>query len=93
MRAFNNLNWCATTPSHATCSICLSSSTPPSLPGVAERAAHVSSRRWRGVEAPYSFISLSGYGPNINIERDPRFGRNSELPGEGASGRPCLCWC
>jgi beta-glucosidase-like glycosyl hydrolase len=38
---------------------------------------------YRGVEAPYSLIGLTGYGPNINIERDPRFGRNSELPGEG----------
>ena len=26
--------------------------------------------------------SLSGYGPNINIYRDPRFGRASELPSE-----------
>jgi beta-D-xylosidase 4 len=25
---------------------------------------------------------LSGYGPNINILRDPRFGRNSEVPSE-----------
>ena len=27
-------------------------------------------------------IGLSGFGPNINIARDPRFGRISELPGE-----------
>lgn len=27
-------------------------------------------------------IGLTGFGPNINIARDPRFGRNSELPGE-----------
>ena len=27
-------------------------------------------------------IGLTGYGPNINIARDPRFGRTSELPGE-----------
>ena len=26
--------------------------------------------------------SLSGYGPNINLVKDPRYGRNSELPGE-----------
>jgi xylan 1,4-beta-xylosidase len=37
---------------------------------------------YRGVEAPHSFIGLTGYGPNINIARDPRFGRISELPGE-----------
>ena len=30
---------------------------------------------------PY-LVALTGYGPNINIERDPRYGRNSELPGE-----------
>lgn len=27
-------------------------------------------------------IGLSGFGPNLNIARDPRFGRTSELPGE-----------
>lgn len=27
-------------------------------------------------------ICLTGFGPNINIARDPRFGRASELPGE-----------
>ena len=27
-------------------------------------------------------MSSSRFGPNINIARDPRFGRNSELPGE-----------
>jgi len=27
-------------------------------------------------------IGLTGFGPNINIARDPRFGRNSEVPGE-----------
>lgn len=27
-------------------------------------------------------IGLTGFGPNINIIRDPRFGRNSELPSE-----------
>ena len=33
-------------------------------------------------DAPNSLIGLNGYGPNINIARDPRFGRTSELPGE-----------
>ena len=28
------------------------------------------------------FVGLTGFGPNINIARDPRFGRTSELPGE-----------
>ena len=27
-------------------------------------------------------IGLTGFGPNINLARDPRFGRTSELPGE-----------
>lgn len=27
-------------------------------------------------------IALTAYGPNINQQRDPRFGRSSELPGE-----------
>jgi len=36
-------------------------------------------------DAPASKIGLSAFGPNINIVRDPRFGRNSELPGEGGS--------
>eukprot|EP00662_Eupelagonemidae_sp_cell21_P029339 gene29339-18359_t len=34
---------------------------------------------WRQKGRP---TGLAGYGPNINIARDPRFGRNSELPGE-----------
>ena len=24
----------------------------------------------------------SGFGPNMNVQRDPRFGRNTELPSE-----------
>jgi len=27
-------------------------------------------------------VGLTGYGPNINMLKDPRYGRNSELPGE-----------
>uniref|UniRef100_A0A0G4GTQ1 Fibronectin type III-like domain-containing protein n=1 Tax=Chromera velia CCMP2878 TaxID=1169474 RepID=A0A0G4GTQ1_9ALVE len=27
-------------------------------------------------------LMLTGFGPNINIARDPRFGRSSEIPGE-----------
>ena len=27
-------------------------------------------------------IGLTGFGPNINVVKDPRYGRNSELPGE-----------
>lgn len=37
---------------------------------------------WRGEGIPYTKIGLSGFGPNINLVRDPRFGRNSELPSE-----------
>ena len=33
-------------------------------------------------DAPKSLIGLNGYGPNLNIARDPRYGRTSELPGE-----------
>lgn len=29
-----------------------------------------------------AFIGLDGFGPNINMARDPRWGRNSEVPGE-----------
>jgi beta-D-xylosidase 4 len=29
-----------------------------------------------------SDVALSGFGPNINLVKDPRYGRNSELPGE-----------
>lgn len=28
------------------------------------------------------FVGLTGFGPNVNVARDPRFGRTSELPGE-----------
>ena len=27
-------------------------------------------------------MSVSGFGPNMNVQRDPRFGRNTELPSE-----------
>lgn len=27
-------------------------------------------------------LGLTGFGPNINLVKDPRYGRNSELPGE-----------
>jgi len=40
---------------------------------------------YRGIGSnPWGFylIGIDGFGPNINIVRDPRFGRNSELPGE-----------
>eukprot|EP01126_Amoeba_proteus_P002860 TRINITY_DN10928_c0_g1_i7.p1 TRINITY_DN10928_c0_g1~~TRINITY_DN10928_c0_g1_i7.p1 ORF type:complete len:672 (+),score=96.86 TRINITY_DN10928_c0_g1_i7:1352-3367(+) len=37
---------------------------------------------WSRSTGPLDFIALTAYGPNINICRDPRFGRNSELPGE-----------
>ena len=30
----------------------------------------------------YGLLGLTGYGPNINVIKDPRYGRNSELPGE-----------
>ncbi len=33
-------------------------------------------------DEPKAKIGLTGFGPNINIARDPRFGRISELPGE-----------
>ena len=40
---------------------------------------------WRrgtgGINSP-DRIGLTAYGPNINNQRDPRFGRSSELPGE-----------
>ena len=28
----------------------------------------------------YGLLGLTGYGPNINVVKDPRYGRNSELP-------------
>eukprot|EP01079_Euglenida_sp_SAG-EU17-18_P009673 gene9673-1740_t len=31
---------------------------------------------------PKDLIGVTGFGPNINNPRDPRFGRTSELPGE-----------
>ena len=30
----------------------------------------------------YRRVGTSAFGPNLNIIRDPRYGRNSELPGE-----------
>jgi beta-D-xylosidase 4 len=37
---------------------------------------------WPRGTGPEDFIGVTGFGPNINIARDPRFGRTSELPGE-----------
>jgi beta-glucosidase-like glycosyl hydrolase len=34
------------------------------------------------IESTASFIGTSAFGPNLNIIRDPRYGRNSELPSE-----------
>ena len=37
---------------------------------------------WRRGTAETDLIGLTAYGANINQQRDPRFGRSSELPGE-----------
>jgi len=37
-----------------------------------------------------SLIAPTGFGPNINIARDPRFGRSSELPGEDERDDPLI---
>lgn len=31
---------------------------------------------------PIELIGTSAFGPNLNMIRDPRYGRNSELPSE-----------
>lgn len=36
-------------------------------------------------------VGLTGYGPNINMVKDPRYGRNSELPGEGKCFSTSTC--
>jgi beta-glucosidase-like glycosyl hydrolase len=33
-------------------------------------------------DCPASFVGVSGWGPNINIQRDPRWGRSLEVPTE-----------
>jgi beta-glucosidase-like glycosyl hydrolase len=38
-------------------------------------------------------IGLTAFGPNINIIRDPRFGRNSELASEGEWARASTSAC
>jgi len=50
-----------------------------------ELRAFCNANWYRGIDVdPYGgyLIGIDGYGPNMNIVRDPRFGRNSELPGE-----------
>mmetsp|Transcript_30025 Transcript_30025/g.73115 ORF Transcript_30025/g.73115 Transcript_30025/m.73115 type:complete len:688 (+) Transcript_30025:267-2330(+) len=37
---------------------------------------------WHRNVGPKELHSVTGYGPNINLNRDPRFGRNSEIPSE-----------
>ncbi|GAB5353678.1 hypothetical protein AAMO2058_000054800 [Amorphochlora amoebiformis] len=41
-----------------------------------------SNANWHRGVGPKEYIGTTGYGPNINIVRDPRFGRNGELPSE-----------
>ncbi len=67
MRAFNNLNWCRASLPHTLVSDSASESNPLSL--VRYRATG---------DKPKSLIGLNGYGPNLNIARDPRYGRTSE---------------
>jgi len=47
-----------------------------------EQRAFVNLHWTRGHRASKDHIGLTAYGPNINQQRDPRFGRSSELPGE-----------
>jgi beta-glucosidase-like glycosyl hydrolase len=42
--------------------------------------ANIRGRRFN-VHSP-DFIGITAFGPNINQQRDPRYGRSSELPGE-----------
>ena len=51
-----------------------------SVLGTEERA--LANAHGRRLLPPSSLAALTGFGPNINIARDPRFGRNTELPGE-----------
>lgn len=47
-----------------------------------EQRALVNIHGERGREGSRDYLGLTAYGPNINQQRDPRFGRTSELPGE-----------
>jgi beta-D-xylosidase 4 len=40
------------------------------------------SNAWSGDPYDPAAVGLTGFGPNINLVKDPRYGRNSELPGE-----------
>jgi hypothetical protein len=44
------------------------------------------------VNAPYK-IGLQGYGPNINLMRDPRFGRNCEVSAAAQLRGVVVVWC
>lgn len=47
-----------------------------------EQRALVNIHGQRGHRDRNDYLGLTAYGPNINQQRDPRFGRSSELPGE-----------
>jgi beta-D-xylosidase 4 len=47
-----------------------------------EQRAFANLNWFRTFDRSSSYIGLTAYGPNINQQRDPRFGRSSELPGE-----------
>jgi beta-D-xylosidase 4 len=40
------------------------------------------SSEMRAIQNSQKTLGLSGFGPNINLVKDPRYGRNSEVPGE-----------
>eukprot|EP00039_Didymoeca_costata_P008454 m.112515 g.112515 ORF g.112515 m.112515 type:complete len:776 (+) comp14090_c0_seq3:191-2518(+) len=51
--------------------------------GLEQRAYfNLGATRATGSGIPGPPIGLNGWGPNINVVRDPRYGRNSELPSE-----------
>ena len=49
---------------------------------MAEEMRALNNLNWVRSSSNDSFIGLHGFGPNINLVRDPRWGRNSECPSE-----------
>lgn len=47
-----------------------------------EQRAFANLHNQRSIHDDNAWIGLTGFGPNLNQPRDPRYGRTSELPGE-----------
>ena len=57
---------------------------------IGKEARALYAAKGKGLEG---LLGLGFYAPNVNILRDPRWGRAEEVPGEGMCVCVCVCVC